>query len=180
MNYSKGGTDNTPLNTVKEATTTLIRILSPSLRPPIQPPQRVVIQKIDLNGECTSLDHILNFLTYYEIEFNRDANTKDVILYTTGQLKYKVIINAFTPTQAGNIEPSVTTYELRQPRSLEFQTGRGLITALGNVGIQVNEDIDDYRVVTRIKDPLPLRSQFNEHFKAIHTTLIRFDQWFEP
>ena len=180
INYRGGGNISKPLDTVEKAAKILSKILEPSLRPPILLPQPVVIQKIDLSDKCTSLDHILDFLTYYEIKFNRDAFTKNVILYTTGKLRYKVIINAFTPTRAGDIEPSVTTEESVPPRSFEFQTGRGLISALGNVRIQVNEDIDDFRVVTRIKDPLPFGSQFNEHFKAIHTTLIRFDQWFEP
>ncbi len=163
--YTKGGVTNHDLKSTGWENT-LSTVLAPALRSPMFSPKPTVIQKIDLNDICTSKDQIFDFMTYYELNYNRTGQEDRVQIDVVGKKRYKVVINPFQQTSAdsGNIHAAVTTYEDEsRPRAFPFTTGRELVTALGSVGIQVNTDISDYRKVERLRGQLnPFKSSDQE------------------
>lgn len=167
IKHQGGGTTEIVLDNTQLITKTLLEILSPTLRPPVYSPKPEIVQKIDLYENCTSMDQILDFMTYYGISFTKDKQDDNVQINVNGRTKYRVIVNAFTPSRKGGVKAAVTTFEDVGivsgvlPRAILFTTGHELISALGSIGIQVNEDVDDFRVVTRIKDTKGLKSQIN-------------------
>jgi hypothetical protein len=156
IQYREGGVTNHDLKDIGWENT-LSTVLAPALRPPMFSPELTVIRKIDLNDECTSKDQILDFMTYYELNYTRVTQEDSVQINVVGSKLYKVVINPFQQTSAdsGNIHAAVTTYEDKnQPCAFPFTTGRELVTALGSVGIQVNTDISHYREVKRLRGQL--------------------------
>ena len=134
----------------------LSRMLRPSPRPAAKEPERILIRKMDLWDICEEKDEILDFMMYYEVKFDTNANEEIICWLGKGSGRYKVLVEPKHVTRAGTLLACVTTYEdPNKPIEYKFNTVESLINALGKVGLQVNTDVDEFREVFR---PEKLRS----------------------
>jgi hypothetical protein len=130
--------------------------LRPSPRPAAKEPERRWIKRMELQDTCETQDEILDFMVYYKVNFVTNANEEIICWLGNGVDSYQVCVEPKHETRAGTSSARVITY--KNPFcsiAYNFSTVESLISALRDVGLQVNTDVDNPGEVSR---PAKLRS----------------------
>jgi hypothetical protein len=131
-------------------------MLLPRPRPAAKEPDPISIKKMYPLDKCETEKEILDFMVYYEVNFVTNANEEIICWLGKGSDSYKVCVEPKHATGAGTSSARVITYKNPSgPIAYNFSTVESLISALRDVGLQVNTDVDNSRKVPR---PEKLRS----------------------